>query len=64
MQVSLLAEKEQSQQPKVPTNLFRSGIRQITAGPQTVLDQTMALMTQMHCQGLHSTSFDDGRLVA
>ena len=49
---------------KVPTNLFRSGIRQITAGPQTVLDQTMALMTQMHCQGLHSTSFDDGRLVA
>ena len=45
-------------------DLFSSSVRKITARPQTVLNKTVALVTQMHGQCLHATSFDDSRFVA
>jgi hypothetical protein len=31
-----------------------AGIRQIPEGPETVLDQSLAGVTQVHCQRLHA----------
>ncbi len=49
---------------KVTTNLFSSSVGKIATSPQTVLDQAMTLVPQVHSQSLHTSSFNNSWFVA